>query len=156
MKRALRARLGGARLVLEEREGLAREVISRTLCDAIADVVSRDSGLPSISAEARASLVWLATSGKWLDRDLEKILKMLQPPEPTERARRAMQHFDPMTLEYFSEQEWETLVSGCNRNEKTELLRRCADLGGRNLSEPSLKFLNSLLIFFTRGGDQQT
>jgi len=155
MERALRARLGGARLALGEKEGLARDVISRTQCDAIAEIVSRDPGMPSISAEARASLVLLATSGKWLDRDLEKILKMLQPPDLTGSARRPMQHFAPMILEYFSAEEWESLVSGSSRNQKAELLfRRCADLGGRNLTEPSLKFLNSLLTFFTTGGEQ--
>lgn len=78
MHRALRARLGAARLVLEEHTGHeAHAIVSRVQAAAVCEAVKHCSEL---SPEARAELVDLVLRMQWHAKDSMPILELLAPP----------------------------------------------------------------------------
>ena len=69
VSRALRARLGAARIAMEHRDGPALEAISKTQADAVVDLAKRDQeALLALSPEEKASLVDLAVDGEVASR----------------------------------------------------------------------------------------
>ena len=128
-------------------------MISTTQLAAVRALAERDPGLTSCTAEARASLVDLATSINWHDGHLEAVLAMLDTVQSKAKApRRCMQHFAPGIVGYFTKAEWEgPLLQQVGGAMNELVLNRLIALGGRTVDEPSLKFCNSLLLFLQYG-----
>ena len=166
MEAQLRARIGAARLALGGRAGETRRMISVAQVAAVRALVGRDPGLSSCDPEARARLIDLATGVAWHEGHLEEVLRLLEPLEaqPGHRSRKPMQQFAPGIVAYFTEQEWvATLTTKGSAVVNDFLLQRIVELSGRTLSEPSLKFVSSLMLWlayeeqaFLWTGEQKT
>ena len=107
-----------------------------------------------MTAETRASLFDIVAAANWAHGDMEKALEMLEKPgAKPENKRREMQQCLPALLSYFSSEEWGLLMSDAlQRSDKVDLFfRRLFALGVRNISEPSMKFLNSTLLLLLHG-----
>ena len=153
MERMLVPRIGAAKLALEETDGEARDMLSKIQAAAIVEIAAREPGLPSMSAEIRARLVSLASAAPWRQQDLVAILKSLSPPDVVKKGeaeaqrRRPMQHWAPAILGYFTMAEWNRMLNEHNDTVAREIvLGRVVELGGRNLSEPTMHCLASLLL----------
>ena len=152
----MRARLGAAKVGLGGKVCEERRMISRTQVCAIEALASRDPGLNGVSPENRATLVDFASTTNWHDGDLAKVLKCLEPPQEKEKqTRRPGQQFAPGILGYFTDTEWGIMLNPKDKDKTQDLiLNRIIQLSGRNLTEPALKFVSSLMIFLANG--QQT
>ena len=149
MRRILRARLGVARVTVEQTPSALRDSVSRAQALAVKELVSRDPTHSSISAEDQAKLLDLAAAVPWADADRESVMALLVPngKAQSQRKRRPLQHFAPLIVNYFTQKEWDSLTSAIPFGDKADLLmRRVIELSGRNLAEPTLKLLSSLAM----------
>ena len=148
----LRARLGAARLALKDKQGETRRVLSTTQLTAIRALVARDPGLPTCTPETRASFMDMAIAINWHDTHLDEALHVLEHCEAAKKTRRPMQHFAPGIVAYFTAAEWEGPLKQDGGLATNELvLSRVLQFSGRNLDEPSLKFISSFLLYLSHG-----
>ena len=78
MERMLKARAGAARMTLmNTQDTIARGLISKAQAAAIVELASKEPDLPSLSAEARASLQGMVSEAPWSPDDLVKVLQAL-------------------------------------------------------------------------------
>ena len=146
----MRARIGAARIALEGKTGEERRMISRTQVSAVQALASRDPHLNGVPPENRAVLVDFASATNWHDGDLAKVLQCLEsPPEKEKKPSRPMQQFAPGILGYFTSKEWDLLLNSQGGAAQELVFNRVIQLSGRNLSEPSLKFMTSFLMWLT-------
>ena len=148
----LRARLGAARLALRDQQGEVRRVLSQTQVVALRALIARDPGMPSCTPEGRAIMMEMAAAVNWHDGHLEEVLHLLEPTGATKKLRRPMQHFAPGIVAYFTAAEWDGPLKQDGGVAMSEtVLGRALQLSGRNLTEPSLKFISSFLLYLTHG-----
>ena len=125
-------------------------MISRTQVSAVQALASRDPHLNGVPPENRAVLVDFASATNWHDGDLAKVLQCLEaPPEKEKQKSRPMQQFAPGILGYFTSKEWDLLLDSQGGAAQELVFNRVIQLSGRNLSEPSLKFMTSFLMWLT-------
>ena len=102
MERMLKARAGAARMtLLNTQDPIARDLISKAQSSAPVELASKEPGLPSLSAEARANLQNMVAGAPWSRGDLVKVLQALSESqaenkaesksEPKEKAKRLRQ-----------------------------------------------------------------
>ena len=78
MDRLLRMRVGAARMAMKGIEDpAARAIVSNTQAAAIAELAKQGQVVQTMSAEARASLVSIASDTPWAPGDLAKVLDAL-------------------------------------------------------------------------------
>ena len=95
MERMRKARAGAACMTLmNTKDPIARDFISNAQSSAIVELASKESGLPSLSAEAHANLHNTVAGAPWAPGDLVKVLHALSaiqaenksgPKEKTQR-----------------------------------------------------------------------
>jgi hypothetical protein len=139
----VRARLGAARLVLDEHFGTAsHELVSRTQSAAFLSVLSS----ATLTAEQKADLTVGVLQCKWHGLDSTAVMQMLAAPVVGHRLglrRRASQSFEAM-FQYGTEGFWQDLLAPSVTSVKLDLLLQLAvRLGLRTPSEPTLKFMTS-------------
>ena len=153
MNRLLRARLGVARITIDGTPEGMKAGVSRVQAKAVKELAAKDPDLQSVSAEDLAKLHDLAASVSWAEGDLALVMSCLTPPLPESRgkkSRRPLQHFSPSFLNYFTASEWALLQAPISYGEKADVcMRRILELGGRNLDEPAMKMMNSLLLLLS-------
>ena len=160
MERILRARLGVARVTIESTPDELKASVSKAQALAIKELMTRDPHMESVSAEGRAKLIDLAAAAQWAEGDRLLVMSLLLPKakgKPDEKdggggnkGRRPLQHLAPALLSYFTQPDWDFLLSQAAFSEKTDMLmRRAIELSGRNLAEPTLKMMNSLSLVLT-------
>jgi hypothetical protein len=139
----VRARLGAARLVLDEHFGTtSHELVSRTQAAALQSVLSG----ATLTAEQKADLAVGVLQCKWHGLDATAVMQMLAAPVVGHRLgsrRRASQCFEAM-FQYGTEEFWQDLLAPSVASVKLDLLLQLAvRLGLRIPSEPTLKFITS-------------
>ncbi len=143
----IRARIGAARLVLQETAGTAsHEVVSRAQAAALSSTVAT-SGL---NAEERANLSVVVLGLKWHGDDAASVLQTVSPPESSVamqlKRRRVNQVYDSI-VQYGTEEWWQDMTGLNSQTVKLGLVIMLAiRLGLRCPTEPTLKFLCSLWL----------
>ena len=145
MERPLRARLGAAKLLLQEHVGKAsHQPMSRLQRDAVQDLLKAWSS----DAGTRAEISELLLQVPWFGEDGNFLLGLLVPAEaPAPKRRRAQQSYEAI-LEYGTQQIWDTLMnSGPAALKLHTVISWAMGLGLRCPTEHSLKFLTSLWLY---------
>ena len=155
MDRQCRSRLVAAMTTLGKQTlgTEAHTAMSTAQLNALKEVVLKDIGLTTLSAESVADLHEKAAEVSWADGHLAEAITLLSHKPPSEKKeaaqRRGMQSFSPAILSFFTESDWDVLLGRSVRaGERLEVvMRRAAQLSARNLSEPSSKFMASFLMY---------
>lgn len=146
--RALKARLAGARVLLESHVGKpTHEALSRLQADAVLELVAD----ATLSAEVRSDLASAMTEIQWRQVDLTRLLAALTASAkalPPGKRRRSQQNYTSV-LNFVTDGEWEDLTSGSvNAAAKLSIIINIAiGLGLRCPSEHSAKLLCSWWLF---------
>ena len=158
MSRALFARLGAARLALQDREGKILDSLSLVQKNAVLDIARREKdSLSALPPEALARVVDLATSVPWAQGHLEEVLDNLVRKDAPSPRRREMQRFMPALLNYFKQTEWQAMMESSNAISRVDfLLTRAHQLSGRNLSEHCMKFMAALVMHLAGNADMSS
>ncbi len=143
MNRGIKARLGAARLLLEDHVGTdSHAVVSRTQAAAVCDLIQRSP----LTNEFRAEVVDIALKIQWHGHDSSMVLNSLSPPDalPPNKRRRQQQDYSTL-LAFGTQQTWDVLMSDRDSSEvKLEaIIQMAIGLGMRCPTEPTLKFCAS-------------
>ena len=154
MDRALKARIGTARLLLQEHSsGPSHKAVSAIQMAAILDMVSTQK-LTNIDKSAVCEMV---LEVNWYEGHLDKLLGELaeDADEPRRAKRRQLQDFMAIAM-YGSRQFWDRMMAeSTGKDEKLSLLiGLCISLGLRLPSEPTFKLLCSLWMFMSESREQ--
>ena len=154
MDRALKARIGTARLLLQEHSsGPSHKAVSAIQMAAILDMVSTQK-LTNIDKSAVCEMV---LEVNWYEGHLDKLLGELaeDADEPRKAKRRQLQDFMAIAM-YGSRQFWDRMMAeSTGKDEKLSLLiGLCISLGLRLPSEPTFKLLCSLWMFMSETREQ--
>lgn len=140
------ARIGAARLVLEQVRGqAAHEHISRLQCGALCELFEK----AALSAEERAEVASKVIGLAWAADHGMRALGALTPAEqPGPKRRRAQQNFDAI-VSYGTQAFWDHLgQASIVANAKLDaIIGLSIRLGLRCPSEHTLKLMNSLWLF---------
>ena len=149
ISREVRARLGAARICLDDAAG--KQIlphISALQRRALVDLLRRQS----LTSEAKAEIASEAAKLKWHDEDCIAVLSVLgsssssaeQPALPQRRGQQSWQSF----ISYLTEQQWQQVSDpSAEGNLALDLLLGiCFSLGLRCPTEPSMKFITSVWI----------
>ena len=145
MSQALRARLGVARLILQEHMGKSsHQVTSRLQKDAIMELLSSPSTVNDATSRAEISEVIIKMP--WCGTDGDELLAALVPPKPVKgptHSRRRQQEYECL-VHYGTEELWRIMQSDAAGDHKLQIMIQfAAALGLRCPSEHTLKFMNS-------------
>ena len=154
MDRALKARIGTARLLLQEHgSGSSHKAVSAIQMAAILDMVSTQK-LTNIDKSAVCEMV---LEINWYEGHLDKLLGELaeDADEPRRAKRRQLQDFMAIAM-YGSRQFWDQMMAeSTGKDAKLSLLiGLCISLGLRLPSEPTFKLLCSLWMFMSETREQ--
>ena len=151
--RAVRARVGAARVILAQHEGLdTHGAISRVQAAALADLFRTNA----LSPEACAMVADDLCRMNWHKDDARGLLDMLAPPKPPAalKRRRSQQNYLSI-LHFFTGPMWDIFLSAEESSEtkKAMLLQFCIDLGLRCPTEHSIKLLTSIWVVLSETRD---
>lgn len=154
MERQIRARLGAARIVLEQVAGTATHAaVSQVQAAAVCEVLMSQP----TSAELRAGLCSTVVEMKWHGDDAARVLGALSEkgPLPATKRRRTAQHYAPAVLSYGRQEDQELLASssGSSDMKLERILQLCVGIGLRCPSEGTLKLLASWWMVATHGNE---
>ena len=143
MDRQVRARVGAARLLLQDLVGSpSHAVISHMQCAATCAVLEQ----AQLSAENRADMATTVLEVQWHGQDLQKVLAALSSDAgqlPRSKRRRSQQSFEAL-VHYCTEEDWAALLAPGTSTCKAEAIVNIAlGLGLRCPSEPTIKYLCS-------------
>ena len=145
--KSIRARVGAARVILEQNEGKASHpAISRVQASALADLLTHQE----LSPAARAAIAEAVCMMKWHDGDSFALLEILAPPAPRpkgKKSRRDQQDYMSI-LGYFTDSIWKILLSPeeSSTTKLALLIDFSISLGLRCPSEHSIHLLNSIWV----------
>ena len=142
MDRLLRARLGAARLLLEEQNGKpSHAAISKVQAAAVRDLVSR----ASLNPEEQAEIAGMVAQLQWHGTDGVAILEGMTPKASKAPGRRKQQKWTAITG-YFTDAVWDVLLSEeePSASKLRIILDFCISLGLRCPTEPTSHILASL------------
>ena len=149
MERLLRPRLGATVMELNLVESAQRLEVSRSQADAIVEICRREPGLPSLSDERRDALLSLASRGCWEAQDWQRVSEALSQKKIIQPAknRRPLQHWAPNIFSYLTAAGWQEIKASKSMDVAEAIVtRRILELGGRTLSEPTLKCVSSFIL----------
>ena len=151
----LAARLGAARLSLcnRSRDPLILKQISSVQARAVLSQLVRV--LPNASEEVIASITDMVTQCEWQSDDLALLLDAVHSRsnvKKTKRKKCVLQSFEPEIADGFTKTDWEMFLSDNAPTDKQQTIyRRVYELTGRNLCEPTFKFLTALWLITSQG-----
>ena len=155
MSQPLRARLGVARLILEEQRGTSsHQVTSRLQKDAVLELLRSPNTVPDASTRAEISQIIIGMP--WNGSDGDELLAALVPSQPLQvgRPRRRSQQEYHSIVYYGTEEMWQVLQSDASSDHKRQIVfRLAAALGLRCPSEHTLKFMNSFWLFMSESSE---
>ena len=148
--RDLRARLGAARIVLEDHVGRPTHgPVSRTQRAAFLSVLSRVTGLGPLERE---SLVSMALEANWDSKDTELVVEAIAPSTSCVPKQRSKQQEAAFLVQFFTEWEWVNILLAVDVDALTKMtliLTRATDLGIRIPTEPTFKLWTAFFLVLT-------
>jgi len=150
----IRARIGAARLVLEEANGGPFHAqISAAQTHALLDVISKAKLSPEETAEVSTTIAGLkfATAA-----EISSLLEALSPKRSAPAGKRRAQQGFTNLINYFTEDQWTALLDGeVPKTSKLHIILAHATLLGLRLpTEPSIKLMASLWAVVTHSEDE--
>ena len=147
--RQIKARIGGARILLEalQQDPVRHQASSRSQTCALMELVKTNEFL-ALSAADKAELVARASEVPWHEDDLQPVLAKLQPaPAKEKKPQRGAQTFLAFP-DFFDEGEWQTLqdTDVSMPVKKVVIVKKAAALGLVTPCERTVKLLNSFWI----------
>ena len=143
MNRAVRARIGCARIVLEEVETASAAAVSCTQKAALTDLIRREKARGAIGVEEAADLSTLICKVRWHGEDGAVVQRELTTAD--RHCRRVQQDYTKF-LSYITKSQWEFFLSGDGDiGVITDVVQEASlRLNLRNPTEPTAKLLSSL------------
>jgi hypothetical protein len=143
MNRAVRARIGCARIVLEEVDTASAAAVSCTQKAALTDLIRREKARGAIGVEEAADLSTLICKVRWHGEDGAVVQRELTTAD--RNGRRVQQDYTKF-LSYITKSQWEFFSSGDGDiGVITDVVQEASlRLNLRNPTEPTAKLLSSL------------
>ena len=143
MNRAVRARIGCARIVLEEVDTASAAAVSCTQKAALTDLIRREKARGAIGVEEAADLSTLICKVRWHGEDGAVVQRELTTAD--RNCRRVQQDYTKF-LSYITKSQWEFFSSGDGDiGVITDVVQEASlRLNLRNPTEPTAKLLSSL------------